>query len=447
MKITVIGAGYVGLVTAACLADIGHNVMCIDIDESKVEVLNNGGIPIYEPGLQQVVQRNKDLKRLSFSSDVVAGVHFGDVQFIAVGTPPGEDGTADMKYVLAAAQVIGMHMDGYKLVVNKSTVPVGTGESVIEVLNTCLNVRGISTESLVFDVVSNPEFLKEGDAVQDFMHPDRIVVGARTARAFDMMRVIYGPVTAYDNSSLIEMSIESSELTKYAANSMLAVRISFMNELSALADKVGADIDSVRFGIGSDKRIGDKFLAAGCGYGGSCLPKDVKAMMQTASTVGVPLSVVQAAEQANDRQKLVLVDKVVEYFGSEIAGLNIAVWGLAFKPETDDMREALSIPIIIQLIALGASITAYDPAATNNCRALFSDVPGVSFATSATAALDGADALMIITEWSVFKSFPLEIIKAKLVRPVVFDGRNIFSPVAAAEIGLKYHSIGRKIYE
>ena len=439
MKITVIGTGYVGLVSGACLAEMGNHVLCLDVDPRKIEVLNNGGIPIHEPGLDKVVQRNAAAGRLQFTTDVAAAVAHGTLQFIAVGTPPDEDGSADLQYVLAAARNIGRLMTDYKLVIDKSTVPVGTADKVKAAIQAELDARGVALE---FSVASNPEFLKEGAAVDDFMKPDRIVVGAEGDRAIDLMRAVYAPFQR-NRDKLVIMDVRSAELTKYAANAMLATRISFMNELALLAENLGADIELVRQGIGSDPRIGYHFLYAGCGYGGSCFPKDVKALIRTAAESGRDLKVLQAVEDANDAQKQVLVEKIVKRFGDDLAGKRFAVWGLAFKPNTDDMREASSRVLIGELLARGATVTAYDPVAITEARRVFGDEPRISYAENPDAALVGADALAIVTEWKEFRSPDFARIANTLKTPVIFDGRNLYEPRVVREAGIDYQPIGR----
>ena len=439
MKITVIGTGYVGLVSGACLAEMGNHVLCLDVDPRKIEVLNNGGIPIHEPGLDKVVQRNAAAGRLQFTTDVAAAVAHGTLQFIAVGTPPDEDGSADLQYVLAAARNIGRLMTDYKLVIDKSTVPVGTADKVKAAIQAELDARGMALE---FSVASNPEFLKEGAAVDDFMKPDRIVVGAEGDRAIDLMRAVYAPFQR-NRDKLVIMDVRSAELTKYAANAMLATRISFMNELALLAENLGADIELVRQGIGSDPRIGYHFLYAGCGYGGSCFPKDVKALIRTAAESGRDLKVLQAVEDANDAQKQVLVEKIVRRFGEDLAGKRFAVWGLAFKPNTDDMREASARVLIGELLARGASVTAYDPVAIAEAQRIFGDEPRISYAENPDAALVGADALAIVTEWKEFRSPDFARIANTLKTPVIFDGRNLYEPKVVREAGIDYQPIGR----
>jgi UDPglucose 6-dehydrogenase len=439
MKITVIGAGYVGLVSGACLAEMGNHVVCLDVDPRKIALLNSGGIPIHEPGLDKVVQRNAASGRLQFTTDVGVAVAHGTLQFIAVGTPPDEDGSADLQYVLAAARNIGRLMTDYKLVIDKSTVPVGTADKVKAAIQEELDARGVSIE---FSVASNPEFLKEGAAVDDFMKPDRIVVGAEGEHAIELLRTVYAPFQR-NRDKLVVMDVRSAELTKYAANAMLATRISFMNELALLAESLGADIELVRQGIGSDPRIGYHFLYAGCGYGGSCFPKDVKALIRTAGESGRDLKVLQAVEDANDAQKQVLLEKIVRRFGEDLAGKRFAVWGLAFKPNTDDMREASSRVLIGELLARGATVIAYDPVAMTEARRIFGAEPRIAYAENPDAALVGADALAIVTEWKEFRSPDFARIASTLKTPVIFDGRNLYEPKVVREAGIDYQPIGR----
>jgi UDPglucose 6-dehydrogenase len=439
VKVTVIGTGYVGLVTGACLADHGNDVLCLDIDARKIAALREGMIPIHEPGLAEIVLRNTTSGRLRFSTDAREAALHGRVQFIAVGTPPDEDGSADLQYVLAAARQIGRHMDGWRVVVDKSTVPVGTAVKVRAAIGDELSKRGAD---LPFSVVSNPEFLKEGAAIEDFMRPDRIIVGSDDARATDLMRQLYAPFER-NHSKLMVTDIASAELTKYAANAMLATRISFMNEMALLAERLGADIDAVRRGIGSDPRIGHDFLYAGCGYGGSCFPKDVKALARAAEEAGTPLRLLAAVEAANEHQKLVLIEKIEARFGADLAGRVIALWGLAFKPGTDDMREAPSQIVVRELARRGARVRAYDPVATAEARRVLGDLPGLEFSARAMDALQGADALIIVTEWKEFRSPDLERMKALMRHAVIFDGRNILNPREARDAGFEYSGIGR----
>jgi UDPglucose 6-dehydrogenase len=440
MKITVIGTGYVGLVSGTCLAEVGNDVLCLDLDPAKISILENGGIPIFEPGLQDMVKRNVAAGRLHFTTDIERAAHFGTVQFIAVGTPPDEDGSADMKYVTAAARNIGKYMTDYKVVVDKSTVPVGTADAVRAAITDELQKRGVNTP---FSVVSNPEFLKEGAAIDDFMKPDRIVVGCDDEEAAHNMRALYAPFQR-NHDRLILMDIRSAELTKYAANAMLATRISFMNELANLAEKLGADIEHVRRGIGSDPRIGYDFLYAGAGYGGSCFPKDVKALIKTASVDGgIDLKVLNAVEEANDLQKHILGNKIKARFGADLTGKHFALWGLAFKANTDDMREATSREVIKDLIAAGATVTAYDPVASTESKHCFPNEPRLSYADNQGAALDNADALVIVTEWKEFRSPDFANLKVKLKTPIIFDGRNLYDPKTVRDLGFEYLAIGR----
>jgi len=439
MNVTLIGTGYVGLVTGACLADAGNTVFCLDLDENKIGRLNKGEIPIFEPGLEPVVQRNREAGRLRFSTDVAASVAHGELQLIAVGTPPGEDGSADLQHVLAAARAIGRHMQGYKVVVTKSTVPVGTADKVKQAIIEELKKRGTGSD---FTVVANPEFLKEGAAVEDFMRPDRIIIGSDDARAVALLRQLYAPFQR-NRERVIVMGVRSAELTKYAANSMLATRISFMNEVANLAEAIGADIEEVRRGISSDPRIGYQFLYAGAGFGGSCFPKDVKALQRSAGEAGHPLKLLAAVEAVNEAQKHVLAGKIRRHFGS-LSGKTIALWGLAFKANTDDMREAPSLSLIDDLTREGASVQAYDPAAGHQARTLFEKNGNVKIVDSAIGALEGADALAIVTEWQEFRSPDFAAIREKLKTPAIFDGRNLYDPAAVRAQGLEYFAIGRK---
>ena len=440
MKITVIGTGYVGLVTGTCLAEVGNEVLCLDLDPKKIDTLKAGGIPIYEPGLQDMVRRNVEAGRLSFTTNIEESVAYGEIQFIAVGTPPDEDGSADLQYVVAAARNIGRHMQGYKLVVDKSTVPVGTADKVKAALQEELGKRGVALE---FNVASNPEFLKEGAAVEDFMKPDRIVIGTDSERATALLRQLYAPFQR-NHDRLTVMDVKSAELTKYAANAMLATRISFMNELAVLAEKLGADIEQVRHGIGSDPRIGYHFLYAGCGYGGSCFPKDVQALRRTGQENGITLRVLDAVEEANEAQKHILVNKLTAKLGSDLKGKRFAMWGLAFKPNTDDMREAPSRSMLEALWAMGASVSAYDPAAMEETRRIYGERADLLLVDSPMDALKGADALLIVTEWKVFRSPNFDTMKALLKRPLVFDGRNLYEPQAMRDMGFDYLPIGRQ---
>lgn len=439
MKITVIGTGYVGLVTGTCLAEVGNDVLCLDLDVSKIKILQEGGIPIHEPGLQEMVQRNVAAGRLHFTTSIEESVSWGQIQFIAVGTPPDGDGSADLQYVITAARNIAKHMTDYKVVVDKSTVPVGTADKVRDAIAEELKKRGVK---IPYSVASNPEFLKEGAAVEDFMRPDRIVLGADDDRAVSLMREIYAPFNR-NHDRLVVMDIKSAELTKYAANCMLATRISFMNEMASLADKLGADIEQVRLGIGSDPRIGYHFLYPGCGYGGSCFPKDVQALIRTADSIGQPMKVLNAVEKANDAQKRILLDKIQTKFGSDLKGKHFALWGLAFKPDTDDMRDATSRVVIQGLWDMGATVTAYDPVAMVESKRVFGQDSRLAYADSPMHALDKADALIIVTEWKEFRAVDFNQIKVLLKNPVVFDGRNIWNPKEVRTHGLEYFTIGR----
>ena len=435
-----IGTGYVGLVTGACFAEVGNEVLCLDLDEAKIRMLNEGGMPIYEPGLLDMVIRNRAAGRLRFTTDVKASVDFGAVQVIAVGTPPDEDGSADLQHVVAAARSIGRNMKEPRLIVDKSTVPVGTADKVREAIAGELRSRGTD---IAFNVVSNPEFLKEGAAVEDFMKPDRIVIGSDDERATQTMRALYAPFQR-NHERLIMMDVRSAELTKYAANAMLATRISFMNELANLSERLGADIEHVRKGIGSDPRIGYDFLYAGAGYGGSCFPKDVKALIRTAQDAGTTLHVLGAVETANDLQKQVLGSKIVARLGSDLSGRRIAVWGLAFKANTDDMREAASRDLITALLAHGAEITTYDPKAMDEARHVFGGEKRICYAQTPMAALEGADALAIVTEWKEFRAPDFGAMRTLLKEHLIFDGRNLYDPAEVRRHGLEYHAIGRK---
>jgi len=435
MNVTVIGTGYVGLVTGACLADVGNNVFCLDVNAEKIRSLNENRIPIFEPGLEPIVKRNRAAGRLQFSTDVAAGVAHGELQLIAVNTPPGEDGSADVQHVLAAARAIGTHMKSWKLIATKSTVPVGTADRIREAVKQQTGVG--------FSVVSNPEFLKEGAAVEDFMRPDRVIIGAEDERAVALLRQLYAPFQR-NRERVMVMGVRSAELTKYAANAMLATRISLMNELANLSEALGADIEQVRRGIGADPRIGYQFLYPGAGFGGSCLPKDVKALQKSAAEAGSPLRVLTAVAQVNDAQKHVLAEKITGKFGKNLSGRLFAVWGLAFKANTDDMREAPSRTLIADLLAAGASVRGYDPAAGSAARKIFGERQGVSIVDSAMAALEGADALAVVTEWQEFRSPDFAAIRAKLKTPAIFDGRNLYDPAVLKAMGLEYYPIGRK---
>ena len=440
MKITVIGTGYVGLVGAACLAEVGNHVLGLDVNPEKIRILKEGGIPIHEPGLLEIVRRNVENGRLSFTTNIEEAVHFGEVQFIAVGTPPDEDGSADLQYVTEAARNIGRFMTSEKVIVDKSTVPIGTGDKVKAAVAEELKKRNVDIH---YSVVSNPEFLKEGAAVEDFMRPDRIVIGTEDPKAIEVMKQVYAPFQR-NHERLVVTNLRSAELIKYAANSMLATRISFMNELANLAEIVGADIEMVRQGIGSDPRIGYHFLYPGCGYGGSCFPKDVKALIKTAKDVaGFDLKLLKAVEEVNDLQKYVLPKKIKKQFGDNLKGKHFALWGLAFKPNTDDMREASSRVLIHELIKAGATITAYDPVAMIEAKRIFKDEKHLSFVDTQDDALKNADALIIVTEWTAFRSPDFALIKSSLKAPFIFDGRNLYDPKAVRSLGFEYFPIGR----
>ncbi len=453
MNITIIGTGYVGLVTGTCLADLGNSVCCLDVDAAKIATLNSGGVPIHEPGLRELIQSNVEAGRLRFTTDVAAAVAFGDIQFIAVGTPPDEDGSADLQYVLAAARGIGRHMTGFKVVVDKSTVPVGTAAKVGAAIQGELDARGVAG-SAAFSVVSNPEFLKEGAAIDDFMRPDRIVLGVDASpagqQALALMRQLYAPFNRNHERTRV-MDVKSAEFTKYAANAMLATRISFMNELANLADEVGADIELVRQGIGSDPRIGYSFLYAGTGYGGSCFPKDVQALARTAQEYGQKLHVLEAVEAVNQQQKQVIVNKILARYGQNLSGHTFALWGLAFKPNTDDMRDAPSRVVVQALVRAGASVVAHDPVAAAEAQRVlkldFADAPAllgrITFAEKPMDALRGADALVIMTEWKAYRSPNFTAMKAAMKAPVIFDGRNLYEPERMAAEGFDYAGIGR----
>ena len=440
MKITMIGTGYVGLVTGACLAEVGNDVVGLDVDARKIAILQEGGVPIHEPGLPEMIARNVKAGRLKFTTDLDAAVAHGTLQFIAVGTPPDEDGSADMRHVLAAAQSIGERMNDYKVIVDKSTVPVGTADRVRERIAAALAQRGAKVP---FAVVSNPEFLKEGAAVDDFMKPDRVVIGADDERAIALLRAVYAPFQR-NHQRLLVMDVRSAELTKYAANAMLATRISFMNEMANLADELGADVEHVRQGIGSDPRIGYQFLYPGAGYGGSCFPKDVKALQFTASRHGRPLQILAAVEAVNEAQKLRLVEKITARFGGKLKEAVFAVWGLAFKANTDDMREAPSRSIIGALIAEGATVVAYDPVAMTEARRVFGEQSALTYAASPLDAARGADALVVVTEWKEFRSPDFAELKRALRQPLIFDGRNLFDPAQVRGAGLEYFGMGRR---
>lgn len=439
MRVTIFGSGYVGLVTGACLADAGNHVICVDVDAGKIERLKRGEVPIHEPGLDALIKRNAEAGRIEFTTDAVKGVEHGLFQLIAVGTPPGEDGSADLRYVLAVARTIGTHLNRYSIVITKSTVPVGTADKVHTELARTLEGRGVKVE---FDVVSNPEFLKEGAAITDFMKPDRVVIGTDNPRTTELMRALYEPFIR-NHDRLIVMDIRSSELTKYAANAMLATKISFMNELANIAERVGADIEKVRVGIGSDPRIGYSFIYPGTGYGGSCFPKDVQALVRSAHEAGHEPQILNAVEAVNTRQKEVLFQKIQRHFAGDLKGRSFALWGLAFKPHTDDMREAPAVTLIELLLKAGASVRAYDPVAHAEAQRLFSGRAGFALAKSAYDAAQGADALAIVTEWQEFRSPDFERLKEILKAPLIFDGRNLYDPAMLTRFGLTYYAIGR----
>lgn len=442
MKITIFGTGYVGLVTGTCFAEVGNDVVCMDVDENKIARLNNGEIPIYEPGLEDLVRRNHKAGRLRFTTDPDEAVRHGTFQFIAVGTPPDEDGSADLQYVLAVARTIAERMDEYRVIIDKSTVPVGTADRVREQVQAVLRERGVDVP---FDVVSNPEFLKEGAAVDDFMKPDRIIVGTDNPRTTELLRALYAPFNR-SHDRLIAMDIRSAELTKYAANAMLATKISFMNELANLAERLGADIEQVRIGIGSDPRIGYHFIYPGAGYGGSCFPKDVQALARTAMQVDYRPELLLAVEEVNRRQKELLFSKIQRFFG-DLKGRTFGLWGLAFKPNTDDMREAPSRVLMEALWEAGASVRAFDPEAMNECRRIYGERADLTLCDSPEAVLDGADALVIVTEWQLFRSPDFQAIRKALKQPVIFDGRNLYDPVQMAKAGFRYFAIGRPVVE
>jgi UDPglucose 6-dehydrogenase len=439
MRVTIFGSGYVGLVTGACLADAGNHVMCVDVDAGKIERLKRGEVPIHEPGLEALIKRNAEAGRIEFTTDAAQGIAHGLFQLIAVGTPPGEDGSADLRYVLAVARTIGTHMSRYCIVITKSTVPVGTADKVRAELERTLAARGAAVE---FDVVSNPEFLKEGAAIADFMKPDRIVIGTDNPRTTELMRALYEPFTR-NHDRLIVMDVRSCELTKYAANAMLATKISFMNELANIAERVGADIERVRIGIGSDPRIGYSFIYPGTGYGGSCFPKDVQALIRSAHQAGHEPQILNAVESVNARQKEVLFRKMQRHFTAGLKDRVFALWGLAFKPNTDDMREAPARTLIALLLEAGARVRAYDPVAADEARRLYEGSAGFELARNAYDAAQGADALAIVTEWQEFRSPDFERLREILSAPVIFDGRNLYDPAMVSRFGLTYYAIGR----
>jgi len=440
MKLTIIGTGYVGLVTGACFAEMGNEVTCVDIDTQKVEKLKQGIIPIYEPGLEDMVLRNHKKGNLKFSTSLAEGMQGADITFIAVGTPMGDDGSADLKYVLAVAKEIGQNISKPLVVVDKSTVPVGTADKVKATIQAELDKRDVSTD---FYVVSNPEFLKEGAAVEDFMKPDRVVIGASEEVALEKMRQLYAPFFR-TNDRFISMDIRSAEMTKYAANAMLATKISFMNEIANICERVGADVNNVRIGIGSDRRIGYSFIYPGCGYGGSCFPKDVSALIKTASEYNYHPELISSVDGVNQRQKRVIAEKIVKRFGEDLTGMTFALWGLSFKPETDDMRDAASIVVVNELTKRGAKVQAYDPKAIHEAKTQYlKDNPGISYAESKYAALKNADALILLTEWKEFRSPDFEELKAQLSNPIIFDGRNQYNAFKLEEKGWEYYQIGK----
>ncbi|CAH9019238.1 UDP-glucose dehydrogenase family protein [Candidatus Nitrosacidococcus sp. I8] len=439
MKVTIFGSGYVGLVTGVCLAEVGNEVLCIDIDEQKITALKQGKSPIYEPGLEALLQKNIEGNRIDFTTDISLGVAHGLFQFIAVGTPPDEDGAADLQYVLAVAKSIAESMGDYRVIINKSTVPVGTADKVKETIQKTLDSRKVNVE---FDVVSNPEFLKEGAAIEDFMKPDRVIIGTDNPRTTELLRVLYAPFNRNHNR-LITMDIRSAELTKYAANAMLATKISFMNELANLSEKLGANIEQIRQGIGADPRIGYHFIYPGCGYGGSCFPKDVKALERTARGVGYHAQLLSAVEAVNDRQKNILFKKIKNHFKDNLSGKTIALWGLSFKPNTDDMREAPSRTLIEALWEEDVRVQAYDPVAMEEARRIYGKEEKLTLCKMPEAALENADALAIVTEWNIFRSPNFEKIKSTLKEAIIFDGRNLYDPLLLAKLGITYYSIGR----
>lgn len=439
MRVTIFGSGYVGLVTGACLSDAGNDVLCVDVDADKIARLKRGEVPIHEPGLEVLIKKNAEAGRLRFTTDAAEGVRHGLFQLIAVGTPPDEDGSADLKYVLAVAHTIGEHMNEYRVVIDKSTVPVGTADKVKAQIAATLEQRGAEVE---FDVVSNPEFLKEGAAIGDFMKPDRVIVGTDNPRVTELLRALYEPFTR-NHDRLIVMDLRSAELTKYAANAMLATKISFMNELANIAERVGADIEKVRVGIGSDPRIGYSFIYPGTGYGGSCFPKDVQALIRSSNAAGHQPALLEAVEGVNERQKSFLVDKIARHFGGKLEGRAFALWGLAFKPNTDDMREAPSRTIAGKLWAAGAKLRAYDPVAADEARRVFGARHDLTICASAYEAVEGADALVIATEWQEFRSPDFDRLKASLKQPAIFDGRNLYDPQLLKRFGFSYYAVGR----
>jgi len=448
MKVTVFGIGYVGLVQGTCLAEAGHDVMCVDVDANRVEKLKQGIIPIYEPGLEPMVKDNYQAGRLNFTTDAAEGVAHGDIQFIAVGTPPDEDGSADLKYVLTVARSIAEHMDSHKIIINKSTVPVGTADKVKAAVQEVLDQRNVGAhavrDQLTFDVVSNPEFLKEGAAVNDCMRPDRVVIGTDSKTAEEALRELYAPFNR-NHDKMIVMDVRSAELTKYAANCMLATKISFMNEIANLAERLGADIEAVRQGIGSDPRIGYHFIYPGVGYGGSCFPKDVQALIRTADGIDFDAEILKAVESRNYDQKTTLFRKVQSHYNGDLAGKTFAVWGLSFKPNTDDMREAPSRVLMEALWEAGAKVQAFDPEAMEETQRIYGDRDDLMLCGTKESALKGADALVIVTEWQAFRAPDFDLLKQQLAEPLVFDGRNLYEPGRMKKKGFKYYSVGRQV--
>ncbi len=439
MKLAIVGTGYVGLVSGTCFSDMGHDVLCVDIDEKKIDALNRGEIPIYEPGLEEMVRINVEQGRLSFTTDIKRAVEESLVIFVAVGTPPQEDGTADLQYVIRVAQSVGEHINGYKIIVDKSTVPVGTAQKVRAATQEAMEARGVSHE---FDVVSNPEFLKEGAAIEDFMNPDRVVIGCENVRVKALMEEIYANF-ARNGRPILSMSTASAEMTKYAANAMLATKISFMNEVAAICEKVGADVDDVRRGIGSDSRIGYRFIFPGIGYGGSCFPKDVKALIQTAAEVGVDAKLLPQVDLVNEKQKRALLEKMRTYYRGQFEGKRFALWGLAFKPETDDVREAPALVMAEALLKEGATIVAYDPKAQAQARLYLGEHENMQYSPQYYDAVEGCDALIVATEWSFFRNVDMARLKESMRAPVVFDGRNVYALAHMEAMGFDYFSIGR----
>jgi len=439
MDVTIFGSGYVGLVSGTCLAEVGNNVVCVDVDQKKIDMLNSGQVPIYEPGLDKMIERNVKEGRLSFTTDIDMAVKHGLFQFIAVGTPPDEDGSADLQYVRAVAKSIGERMDEYRVIIDKSTVPVGTADKVRESVAEALKKRNLNVE---FDIVSNPEFLKEGDAIDDFMKPDRIVIGTDNPRTTELLRALYAPFNR-NHDRLVAMDIRSAELTKYAANALLATKITFMNELANLAERLGADIENVRLGIGSDPRIGYHFIYPGCGYGGSCFPKDVKALEKTARQIGYDAKLLAAVENVNNKQKTILFDRINQYFDGNLKGKTIAMWGLSFKPNTDDMRDAPSRVLMEALWAAGANVRAYDPEAMEETTRIYGKRDDLTLCDEPMDVFAGSDAMAVLTEWRIFRSPDFNVIKSALSHPAIFDGRNVYDPSMLEEMGFEYYGMGR----